>query len=348
MDAATPGVIAVLRRCLFTVAIALLGLLGSPAPGLAETRVVAVTAIIEHPALDATRRGITDELRAAGYAPGENLELVFASARGSHARAERIARELVELSPDVIVPLSTPSAQAVARATSTIPVVFAAVTDPLGAGLVDDLAHPGGNVTGMSDLSPIDAHVDLITRIVPDARRLGVIYNPDEANAARLLELLGDQAPAHDLALVPAPVSAAAEVADAAAGLVGRADAIYVPTDNTVITALEAIAEVGRKNRLPVFAGDVHAVPRGAIAASGFNYYDLGRQTGRMVRAVLDGTDPGAMPVQRVSASDLFVNLAAADAMGVRVPGAVLERAKTIIERVWASPPAGAGTEAAK
>lgn len=334
-----------LRRSIFAVAIALLGVLGAPERSLAETRVVAVTAIIEHPALDAARRGIEDELRAPGYAP-EELELVFASAQGSRAEAERIARDLVELSPDVIVPISTPSAQAVAGATSSIPVVFAAVTDPLSAGLVEDLEQPGGNVTGISDLSPIDQHLDLIKQIVPGARRLGVIYNPDEANGARLIELIGQEAPQRDLAVVTVTVRLSADVADAAAGLVGRADAIYVPTDNTVIAGLEAIAEVGRKNRLPVFAADVDAVPRGAIAASGFNYYDLGRQTGRMVRAVLGGADPGAMPVQRVTASDLFVNLAAAEAMGVSVPSAVLDEAKTIIESVWASPPSAAGSAA--
>lgn len=330
-----------LRRCLFAVIIGLVGLLGMPERSLADTRVVAVTAIIEHPALDAARRGIEDELRAAGYAPDE-LELVFASARGSRAEAELIASDFVELSPDVIVSISTPSAQAVVGATSTIPVVFAAVTDPLGAGLVDDLEQPGGNVTGVSDLSPIDQHLDLIKRIMPAARRLGVIYNPDEANAARLIELIGEEAPQRDLVVVPASVSLSAEVADAAAGLVGKADAVYVPTDNTVITGVEAIAEVGRKNRLPVFAADVDAVPRGAIAAAGFNYYDLGRQTGRMVREVLEGGDPATMPVQRVVASELFVNIAAAEAMGVSVPRAVLDEAKTIIESVWASPPSAA------
>lgn len=337
-----------LRHCLFAVAIALVAVLGPLERSLAGTRIVAVTAIVEHPALDAARRGIEDELRAAGYAAGENLELVFASAEGSRARAERIASDLVELSPDVIVPISTPSAQAVARATSTIPVVFAAVSDPLSAGLVEDLAAPGGNVTGMSDLSPIGEHLALIKEIVPGARRLGVIYNPKEANAARLLELIESEAPGHGLEVVPATVGLPAKVADATAGLVGKVDAIYVPTDNTAIAGLEAAAEVGRKNHLPVFAADVHAVPRGAIAASGFNYYDLGRQTGRMVGEVLDGADPGAMPVRRVSASDLFVNLVAAEAMGISVPSTVLARANTIIESVWVSPPAAAGAEPAK
>lgn len=334
-----------LRRHILAVGIALFGVLGVLERGLAETRVVAVTAIIEHPALDAARRGIEDELRAAGYA-AEDLELVFVSAHGSRAEARRIAGDFVELSPDVIVPISTPSAQAVVDATSSIPVVFAAVTDPLGAGLVEDLERPGGNVTGMSDLSPIDQHLDLIRRIVPDARRLGVIYNPDEANAARLIELIRSAAPGRDLAVVPATVGLPADVGDAAAGLVGRADAIYLPTDNTTIIGLEAVAEVGRKNRLPVFAADVDAVPRGAIAASGFNYYDLGRQAGRMVREVLDGADPGTLPVRRVVASDLFVNLAAAEAMGVSVPSAVLDEAKTIIESVWAAPPVAAGSGA--
>ena len=297
-----------------------------------DMKSVAVTAIVEHPALDAARDGIRDELAAQGWEIGGNLEFVYESAQGNPAIAAQIARQLVGAAPDVIVPISTPSAQAVVGATKDIPVVFTAVTDPLGARLVESLEAPGGNVTGMSDLSPIGLHLDLVKEIMPEAARLGVIHNPGEANSVTLLELIKLEAPLRGLAVVEAAAPRSSDVLAAAQSLVGRVDAIYVPTDNTVVTALEAIIRVGTDNRLPVFAGDTDSVPRGAIAALGFNYYDLGRQTGKIVARVLDGEAPGAIEVQGIEITELFVNPGAAKAMGIELPQAVIERAKMVVE----------------
>ena len=290
-------------------------------PALAQDKVtVAVTAIVEHPALDAARDGIKEELAAAGYVDGQNLTFVYESAQGNPATAAQIARKLVGDAPTVIVPISTPSAQAVVGATKEIPVVFTAVTDPVGAKLVADPKHPGGNVTGMSDLSPIGKHLDLIKEIMPAAKTLGVIYNPGEANSLTLLELLKAEAPARGLAIQEAPAPKSSDVLPAAQSLVGNVDAIYVPTDNTVVTALEAIIQVGTQNKLPVFAGDTDSVPRGAIAALGFNYGDVGRQTGKIVVRVLKGEKPGEIPVEGVEITELFVNPGAAEAMGIKLP----------------------------
>jgi putative ABC transport system substrate-binding protein len=297
-----------------------------------DLKTVAVTAIVEHPALDAARDGIRDELAAAGYEVGHNLDFVYESAQGNPATAAQIARKFIGDRPDVIVPISTPSAQAVVGATDDIPVVFTAVTDPLGAKLVADLEQPGGNVTGMSDLSPIALHLDLVREIMPEAGRLGVIHNPGEANSVTLLELIREEAPARGFEVVEAAAPRSSDVLAAARSLVGKVDAIYVPTDNTVVTALEAIVKVGTDNQLPVFAGDTDSVPRGAIAALGFNYYDLGRQTGKMVVRVLEGELPGTMAVEGVETTELFVNPAAAEAMGISLPAAVVERAKVVVE----------------
>ncbi len=155
------------RRHLSTCIGVLLGGLAFGAPAFAEDAFVAVTAIVEHPALDAARDGVRDELKAAGYEEGKNLKFTYESAQGNPGTAVQIAQKLVGESPTVIVPISTPSAQAVISATSDIPVVFTAVTDPLGAKLVANLEKPGGNVTGMSDLSPIGKQLELIHQIVP-------------------------------------------------------------------------------------------------------------------------------------------------------------------------------------
>jgi len=314
-------------------ALAALAAAGLAGPALAAgTVTVAVTAIVEHPALDAARDGIKAALAEAGYVDGQNLKFVYESAQGNPATAAQIARKLVGEAPAVIVPISTPSAQAVVGATKDIPVVFTAVTDPVGAKLVRDLKHPGGNVTGMSDLSPIAKHLDLVKEILPAAKTLGVIYNPGEANSLTLVDLLRKEAPARGLKILEAPAPKSADVLPAAQSLVGNVDAIYVPTDNTVVTALEAIVQVGQQNRLPVIAGDTDSVPRGAIAALGFNYGDVGRQTGRIVVRVLKGEQPGEIPVEGVEITELFVNPAAAKAMGVTLPEALVARAKAVVQ----------------
>jgi putative ABC transport system substrate-binding protein len=293
---------------------------------------VAVTAIVEHPALDACRDGIRDELKAAGYEEGKNLRFEYESAQGNPGTAAQIARKFVGENPTVIVPISTPSAQAVVAATSDIPVVFTAVTDPLGAKLVTDLKKPGGNVTGMSDLSPIDLHLALIKEITPAAAKVGVPFNPGEANAVTLVNLLKEHAPGAGLEIVEAPATKSADVLAAAQSLVGKADVIYVPTDNTIVSALEAVIKVGMDNQLPVYAGDTDSVPRGAIAALGFNYYDVGRQTGKIVLRVLRGEKPGDIPVEGVRITELYVNPGTAAKMGVTIPLDVMARAKQVVQ----------------
>jgi putative ABC transport system substrate-binding protein len=311
-----------------------LGLLtaaGAALPAAAQDTTVAVTAIVEHPALDAVRDGVHDELAEAGYVPGGNLEFLYETAQGNPATAVQIARQFLGLQPDVIVPISTPSAQAVVAATETVPVVFSAVTDPLAAELVTDLEEPGGNVTGVSDLTPIADHLALIREIVPEAEVLGVPYNPGEANAVALLEVIREVAPDAGFTVVEAAAPRSADVQSAAQNLAGRADVIYVPTDNTIVSALESVLSVGEAAQIPVFAGDTDSVGRGAIASLGFDYYQVGRQTGALVVRVLKGTPAGEIPVHFAEGSDLYVNPAAAERMGVDLPAEVLGRASEIV-----------------
>ena len=317
---------------------ALLALLGTAAlaqaghAAAAGTRTVAVTAIVEHPALDAVRDGVKEALAEAGFKDGDGFRFTYESAQGNPATAAQIARKLAGDRPDVIVPISTPSAQTVVSATKDIPVVFTAVTDPVGAKLVANPDHPGGNVTGVSDLSPIGQHLDLVKEIAPNVKHLGVIYNPGEENAVTLVRLIQKEAPARGLEIRTAAAPKSSDVLPAAQSLVGAVDAIYVPTDNTVVTALEAIIKIGQQNRIPVFAGDTDSVPRGAIAALGFNYKDVGRQTGQIVVRVLNGEKPGDIPVEGIKITELVVNPKAAASMGVTIPDAVVKRAKTVVQ----------------
>jgi putative tryptophan/tyrosine transport system substrate-binding protein len=320
------------RRRLFASTGMLLGALAFGTPAFAEEAFVAVTAIVEHPALDACRDGIRDELKAAGFEDGKNFKFAYESAQGNPATAVQVAQKFVGENPTVIVPISTPSAQAVISATSDIPVVFTAVTDPLGAKLVANLEKPGGNVTGMSDLSPIAKQLDLIREIVPAAKKIGVPFNPGEANAVTLVALLKEKAVPLGMEIVEAPAPKSADVQAAAQSLVGKVDVIYVPTDNTIVSALEAVIGVGIDNKLPVFAGDTDSVKRGAIAAVGFDYYDVGRQTGKIVARILKGEKPGDIAVQGIEITQLFVNPGAAQKMGITIPEALIAGAKEVVK----------------
>jgi putative ABC transport system substrate-binding protein len=216
----------------------------------ADAPLVAITAIVEHPALDACRDGIIEGLKQQGVA----AETTYQSAQGQPATAAQIARSFLGSSPAVIVAISTPSAQAAAAATKDVPVVFTAVTDPVSAGLVTDLNHPGGNVTGLSDLSPLSQHLDLILEISPEVKTLGIPYNPGEANAVTLLKLMTGYANERGLKVVEATASKSADVVAAARSLAGEVDAIYVPTDNTIVSALESLIVVARQAKVPVFS----------------------------------------------------------------------------------------------
>ncbi|WP_421594430.1 ABC transporter substrate-binding protein [Shinella sp. M27] len=301
-------------------------------PAKAEEVTVAVTAIVEHPALDAARDGVKEALEAAGYKEGENLKFIYESAQGNPATAAQIARQFVGEDPTVIVPISTPSAQAVVSATKDIPVVFTAVSDPLGAQLVTDMDKPGGNVTGLSDLSPVAEHLALIKEILPNAKTIGFLYNSGEANSVSLLAVLKAEAEKAGLTVVESAATKSAEVQGAARALVGRADAIYVPTDNTIISALEGAVSVAEEAKLPLFTADTDSVSRGAIAALGFNYKDVGKQTGEIVVRILKGENPGDIAVKVAAGTDLVVNKGAAAKMGVTLPEALVGRATRVIE----------------
>lgn len=317
-----------LRVSLSALAVALAS---TVAPSHAATqKSVAVTAIVEHKALDAVRDGVKDELKAAGFEAGRNLSYEYQSAQGNTGTAAQIARKYIGDRPDVIVAIATPSAQAVVAATRDVPVVYSAVTDPVAAKLVKSWGASGGNVTGVSDMSPLARQLELIKRVVPGAKRVGVIYSPGEANSVSIIEALKKEMPAAGLTLVEAPAARTIDVASAAQNLVGKVDAIYAPTDNNVMSALEGIVKVAQQAKLPVIAADTGAVTRGAVAAIGLNYYDIGRQTGKIVVRILNGEAAGSIASQTSSSYELHVNPDAAKKQGVTLSEELLKTAKVV------------------
>jgi len=278
------------------------------APASAQDKSVAVTAIVEHPALDAVRDGVQAALKEAGYEAGKNLKWQYQSAQGNTGTAAQIARKFVGDKPDAIVAIATPSAQAVVAATKNVPVVFSAVTDPVAAKLVTSWDASGTNVTGVSDLLALDKQIDLIKRVVPGAKRVGMVYNPGEANSVVVVNQLKELLPKHGMSLVEASAPRSVDVGSAARSLIGKADVIYTNTDNNVVSAYEALVKVGQEAKLPLVASDTDSVKRGGIAALGINYRDLGEQTGRMVVRILKGEKPGDIKPETSTKLELFVN----------------------------------------
>ncbi len=301
-------------------------------PAFAADITVAVTAIVEHPALDAARDGIKEELAKEGYKDGENIKFIYESAQGKPDIAAQIAKKFVGDGVTIIVPISTPSAQGAVAATKDIPIVFTAVTDPVAAQLVSNREHPGGNVTGISDMSPLADQLALFKSITPNIKKLGVVYNPGETNSVVLVAALKELAGPAGLEIVESPVTKSADVQQSTTALVGKVDAIYIPTDNTVVSALPAAISVAIDNKIPIYAGDTDSVVGGAIASVAFDYHDVGIETGKIVVRVLKGEKPGDIPVSFVPGTSVFVNKATAAKIGVTIPADVLSKAKKVIE----------------
>lgn len=301
-------------------------------PVYAQQKSVAITAIVEHPALDAVRDGVKEALAAAGYEDGKNLKWQYQSAQGNTGTAAQIARKFVGDKSDVIVAIATPSAQAVAAATKDIPLVFSAVTDPVAAKLVPSMQPSGTNITGVSDALELDKQIELIKRVAPAAKRVGMVFNPGEANSVVVLEQMRELLPRHGMTLVDAAAPRSVDVGSAARSLIDKVDVFYTSTDNNVVSAYESLVKVGQEAKIPLIASDTDSVKRGAIAALGVNYRDLGEQTGRMVVRILKGEKPGDIQPETSSKLELFVNPGAAEKQGVKLPQAVLDKAAQVVQ----------------
>jgi len=319
------------KKALLTISALTLAMSASFGALAESVKSVAVTAIVEHPALDSARDGVLQALNEAGYTQGENLKWQYQSAQGNTGTAAQIARKFIGDQADAIVAIGTPSAQAAVAGTKRIPIVFTAVTDPVQGQLTPSWEASGTNVTGVSDVLELGKQMELIKQVVPNAKRLGMVYNPGEANSVAVVEALKEILPEHDMTLVEAAAPRSVDVGSAARSLVGKVDVIYTSTDNNVVSAYEALVKVGNDMNIPLIASDTDSVKRGAIAALGVNYHDLGLQTGRIVVRILEGEKPGDIKPQTSENIQLFVNLAAAEKQGVTLSAELIDSATEVI-----------------
>jgi len=307
--------------------------LGGCAPAQQEgVYKIGLTQFATHPAADAGRQGFIDALADAGFVEGEDVAYDYQNPEGDATVEQTIARKFVSDKVDLIFSFGTRiSVQCLNAAEGTdIPVLFCGVTDPVAAGLVSDWDHPGENVTGTSDMIEMGSTVGLILEIVPGVERLGTVYNAGEVNSVVLADKLKEICPTLGIEVVEATVASSADVQLAAQSLVGRVDAIWVGTDNTVVSGLEALIKVCEDNTIPFFPSDDPSIERGGIACLGFDYYDVGYQTGEMAVKILNGTSASQIPVELGKNFSYTLNTKAAERYGVTIPQAILDKALTI------------------
>lgn len=282
-----------------------------------DSYVVGVTQIVEHPSLDEAYKGFQAALKDKGL----DVEYDVQIAQGDMNNNQTIAQNFVGDGVDLIFANSTPSALGALNATKDIPIVFTSVTDPIGAGLVKSFEEPGANITGTTDTHP-DAIPNTIKFIdkYEEGTKIGMIFNSGEQNSVAQIDMVKEAVKGTDLKVVEAPVSTSAEVKQAAESLIGNADVIYIITDNTVVSALEAVVKVASDEDIPLYVGELDSVKRGGFAAYGFNYYDIGYQTGEMAASILTGDKkPSDIPVQYPDKLKLLINKKAAEDMGVEL-----------------------------
>lgn len=300
----------------------------------AQSYTISVNQFVEHPALDAVLKGFKDYLKDSGLDVAYNVH----NAQANMGTATQIAKQMIGERPDMLMAIATPSSQACAQALSKAPeemkrpFLFTAVTDPVAAGLVKDLQKPGGLITGVSDLLPLEQHIKMVLTYKPNIKKLGLLYNAGEANSKSNVTGIKELGKKMGFEVVESTASKTADVYQAAKSLVGRVDAVFVPTDNTIVSALESVVKVGVQNKLPIFAADTDSVKRGAIAAMGFDYYKHGYQTGAMAKRILMGENPADIGVEFQEDLQLHINVKYSKEMGLTPPQSLLDKATKIYE----------------
>jgi len=291
---------------------------------------VGIAQIVTHPSLDAIREGTLEGLKANGYTEGDNLAVDVQNPQGDQSTLTSIANTWASAKLGAVVAITTPVAQACAQAVKNAPIIFTGVTDPVKAGLVTSWEKPTDQITGVSDLNPIDKQLALVKQVKPDAKVVGIVYSSSEANSQVQVDMAKEQAGKEGLTIKTATIANSSEIQQAAESL--DCDVYFVPTDNTVVSGLEALIQVAEKKKRPIISVDADSVDRGTVAAYALDYKQMGIQTGAMVAKILKGTKPSALPVETTDQIILTVNPGAATKMGVTLSDALTKQATKVVE----------------
>lgn len=298
------------------------------AEGQAKIMTVGVLQFVSHPALDEIYRGIQAGLAEEGYTDQDNLNIEFQNGQADQSKLNTMSQQLIDKKADVLVGIATPAAQALANNTKDIPIVLGAITDPKSANLVADNQRPGGNITGVSDQSPVDAQLALALKLLPDLKTIGVLYSSAEDNSAFQAEKLVSEAKKLGVTVKKYPVPSSNEISQMVQVMSSEVDAIYLPTDNVIANAMQIVVDIANKNDVPIIPSVDTMVEQGGLATVGINQYELGLQTGRMVADILSGKSvPATTPIYTFTTGDIIINQKQADKLGIKIPADILAEA---------------------
>ncbi len=300
-----------------------------------EAPTVGVIQFSEHPALDAAYEGFVEGLKENGYdVDNETVVIDYKNAQGDQSNNTTIAQTLINNNDDLIYAIATPAAQATANATKDIPIVVSAVTDPQSSGLVKSNEKPETNVTGTSDLTPVDAQLDLLMDLVPNAKKIAIMYCNAEQNSEFQADLAEAKAKELGLEVTRATVTDSNQIQQVTESLVGKVDAIYIPTDNLLAEGMASVTQVANENNLPTIVGEEGMVENGGLATYGIDYFELGKLAGKQAADILKGeSQPEDMAIEYLPSDkcELTLNKTAADKLGIKIPSDI-ESEAVIIE----------------
>lgn len=308
-------------RKAFTLTLALMLCLG--AFGVQAERkgpLVGIIQIVDHVALDAARQGFIDALAEHGYVDGESITLDYRNAQGSSDILATIADHFVAEQADLVLAIATPSAQTMAGKTDSMPILGTAITDYVVARLVQSNEVPGYNVSGTTDMNPVQQQIELLKRLVPDTKTVGLLYTASEDNSVLQASMAQEAIEGLGMGYVEVTVHNSNDVQQAVMDIVGKCDVIYIPTDNVFASAMPVVYDVALENLKPVFCGEAGMTMGGGVATVGVDYYSLGHQTGLMALKVLEGADVSQMPIERQTEFVYTVNRTFAQALGIAIP----------------------------
>ncbi|HFI0014335.1 TPA: tryptophan ABC transporter substrate-binding protein [Streptococcus suis] len=293
---------------------------------------IGVLQFVTHDSLDEIYKGIKAGLEEGGYTTTENLSIDFMNAEGDQSQVQTMSKKLVDNGNELLIGIATPAAQGLANATAELPIIMGAVTDPVGANLVTDLKNPGGNITGVSDQTPVADTVSLIKEITPDAKTIGVLYSSNEDNS--IIQVAEFKAAAEEAGytVLEYAVASSNELASTVEVASSKVDALFTPVDNTVASAFSTVVSVANKSKTPIFTSVEDMVEGGGIASVTLSQYDLGVATGKMTAKILDGANPADIPVQIFNEGTVVVNQKVAKELGITLSDDVINQASKVIE----------------
>lgn len=321
---------------LFIVVSIMISILYFPVLAKEDSYLVAISQFAEHGSLDNCREGLMEGLAQEGFIEGENLLINFQNAQADMALANQIAQSQASQQPDVMVAIATPMAQAafVAGKAKDIPVVYSAITDPVAAGLADETGLAPGEITGTSDKLPIEPQLKMIRALMPEAKKIGILYTLSEANSVSAVKEYETLSEKYNFEIVAQGVAAGNEIALALDGLLSKVDCLTNLTDNTVVDYLPLVLSKAEAHGKPVFGSEVEQVKLGCAASEGLEYVSLGIQTGKLVARILKGENAIDIPFERIEESELYVNMAVLERYGLILTEELRERANEVYDDI--------------